>query len=176
MKAILGMGLIMLTGLFANTIYSKKFTTLAGAEVSMNLYQGKKILIVNIATGSNYAATQLPQLQQLSQLYKDNLVVIAFPSNDFGNEVRSNEEINSLLKFTYGVNFPVSVLCNIKGDLATVHPIYKWLQIKEENGVSATKVKGDFEKFLIDTNGEIIGIFSGDIAPMDKLVTDAVAQ
>lgn len=176
MKTFIAITLVALGGLFANSIYSKKFTTLGGTEVAMNLYQGKKILLVNIATGSNYAATQLPQLQQLYQLYKDSLVIVAFPSNDFGNEPRNNEDIKALLKYTYRVTFPVSVLSGVKSNTATTHPVYKWLQNQGENGATGSKVKKDFQKYLIDKTGEIMGIFSADITPMDNIIRDAINQ
>jgi glutathione peroxidase len=175
MKSLLTIAVISITGLFASSIYTKKLTTLDGTEIALHQYQGKKILLVNIASNSPYAATQLPQLQQLYQKYKDSLVVIAFPCNDFGSEPRSNEDIKSLLKHTYKISFPVSVRTGVK-DSSTIHPVYKWLLTKAENGEMNSKVKKDFQKYLISKTGVIMGLFSGDTQPMDKVVTDAVEQ
>ena len=176
MKAFITIAILSITSVFVSSIYAKKFTTLNGTEVAMNQYQGKKILLVNIASGSEYFAIQLPQLQQLYQMYKDSLVVIAFPSNDFGREQRNNDELQQLLKNTYHISFPVSVLTSVKDAAPNTHAVYKWLQNKNENGEIKGKIKKDFQKFLLDKTGNIMGIFSAETQPLDKVVTDAITQ
>lgn len=173
MKTLL---LIACAGLLATSIYTKQFTTLSGTQVSMAQYEGKKILLVNIASGSSYAASQLPQLQQLYQQYHDSLEVIAFPSNDFGNEPLDDSTLQMLLQNTYNISFPVSVITGINDSAATVHPVYQWLQRATENGMMDAKVKSDFQKYLIDKNGNIMGIFSAETNPMDSTVVEAVLQ
>ncbi len=176
MKTFLTIAAISLYGTFATSIYTKKFTTLSGTETAINQYQGKKILLVNIATGSPLATTQLPQLQQLYQTYKDSLVVVAFPSNNFGNEPKTNEQLRLLLKHSYKIKFPVSVTTNVKDSTANPHPVYKWLHKKNQNGQTNINIKEDFQKILIDKTGIIIGIFSASTKPLDKVLTDAVEQ
>jgi glutathione peroxidase len=142
----------------------------------MAQYQGKKILLVNIASGSEYAAVQLPQLQQLYQQYKDSLTVVAFPSNDFGKEPRTDAELKLLLQNTYHINFPVSVRTGVKDSTSGTHTVYKWLQNKNENGSTGMKVKTDFQKYLIDKDGTIMGVFAAKITPLDKAIINAITQ
>ena len=176
MKILLTAALLSLTGFYATSIYTKQLTTLGGTNISLNQYQGKKMLLVNIASGSEYAAKQLPQLQQLYQQYKDSLVVIAFPSNDFGKEPKNNNDLKLLLQNTYKVKFPVSVLTTVKYGLATTHPLYKWLQNQGENGSTNKKLTGDFQKYLIDKDGTILGVFSASTTPMSSAVISAITQ
>jgi glutathione peroxidase len=176
MKTLLSILFISMCSPFATSIYSKKFTTLNGAEIAVNQYQGKKILFVNIASNSPLATAQLPQLQQLYQKYKDSLEIVAFPSNDFGNETKSNEQLKLLLKYSYKIKFQVSQMVSVKDSSVNTHPIYKWLQNKAENGQANISFKDDFQKILIDKTGIIIGIFSASTKPTDKVLTDAVEQ
>jgi glutathione peroxidase len=176
MKKFAAIAFIGFSSVFTSSIYTKKYTTLSGTQVSMAQYQGKKILLVNIASASQYAAVQLPQLEQLYQLHKDSLVVIGFPSNDFDKEPRNNANLKLLLEKTYRISFPVSVRTGVKDNTASTHPIYKWLQDKNENGDMNMKVKKDFQKFLIDKDGTIIGIFSTKTSPLDNVIINAITQ
>jgi glutathione peroxidase len=142
----------------------------------MALHQGKKILIVNIASGSEYAAVQLPQLQQLHQLYKDSLSIVAFPSNDFGHEPLTDAELKLLLQETYQTSFDVSIKSGVKDSTATTHAVYQWLQRPNENGAMAIKVKNDFQKYLIDKTGSIIGVFGPKTKPLDAALIAAITQ
>lgn len=176
MKIIITAALISISGLLATSIYTKTITTLGGTQISLAQYQGKKILMVNIASASEYAAVQIPQLQQLYQQYKDSLVVIAFASNDFGKEPKSNTDLKLLLQNTYHIKFPVSVLSTVKDGLATTHPVYKWLQNQNENGSTSKKLAGDFVKYLIDKDGSIIGVFGPSVKPMSAAIVTAITQ
>jgi len=176
MKLILSTAIISISGLFVSSIYTKQFTTLAGTNISLSQYQGKKMLLVNIASGSQYAALQIPQLQQLYQQYKDSLVVIAFPSNDFGKEPKNNADLKLLLQNTYHINFPVSVLTTVNDSQASTNPVYKWLQNQNENGSTGKKLTGDFQKYLIDKDGSIIGVFGATTSPTSNAVINAITQ
>jgi len=162
--------------LYTTSIYTKQFTTLKGTHISMSQYQGKKILVVNIASNSEYAAVQLPQLEQLYQQYKDSVVVIGFPSNDFGNESRTDDDLKFLLRNTYNINFPISVITGVKDSTSDTHAIYQWLQRTGENGNMNVKVKRDFQKYLIDKDGTIIGVFAASTNPLDTAITNAITQ
>jgi glutathione peroxidase len=164
-----------MTLLYSSSIYTQQYTSLYNNEVNMSQFKNKKILLVNIASESEYAAVQIPALNHLYQQYKDSLIVIGFPSNDFGNEPRSNEELKILFQNTYHTSFPLSVRVGVK-DSAGVHPIYSWLQHKEQNGAMNTKIKTDFQKYLIDGDGNIIGIFSGGTKPDDPSFIQAITQ
>lgn len=176
MKAFAAMAIISISSLFATSLYTKQYISNTGTQVNMFQYQGKKILLVNIASGSEHAAVQIPQLQQLYQLHKDSVVVIAFPSNDFGKETRTDAELKLLLQNTYHITFPVSLRTGIKDSTANTHPIYKWLQNQNENGVMGMKVKTDFEKYLIDKDGTIMAVFGANIKPLDNAIKNAITQ
>ncbi|MGG9962141.1 redoxin domain-containing protein [Ferruginibacter sp. SUN106] len=176
MKILTAIAILISSSLFTTSIYIKQFTTLNGTQVSMAQYQGKKILLVNIASNSEYAATQIPQLEQLYQQYKDSVVVVAFPSNDFGNESRNDADLKLLLQDTYHTNFPVSIRTGVKDSTGNTHAIYHWLQNQSENGNMNVKVKKDFQKYLIDKDGTIIGVFSAKTNPLDNTIINAITQ
>jgi glutathione peroxidase len=176
MKIIAAIAAISLGSLFASSIYTKQFTNLSGTQISMAQYQGKKILIVNIASNSEYAAVQLTQLQQLYQLHKDSVVVLAFPSNDFGKEPRADAALKMLLQNTYRITFPISVRTGVKDSTASTHALYKWLQRQTENGDMNTKIKTDFVKYLIDKDGTIMGVFDAKTKPLDNAIINAITQ
>ncbi|MBS1509564.1 MAG: hypothetical protein JST86_01890 [Bacteroidetes bacterium] len=161
---------------YTSSIYTKQFTTLTGTQKPIAAYQGKKILIVNIASASELAPVQLTQLEQLYQQYKDSLEIVAFPSNDFGNEPMSNADLQQLLQNTYHISFPVSIVSGVKDSTASTHSIYQWLQRESENGSMSPQVKGDFQKFFIDKSGNLTGVFSGRINPSDSSIINIITQ
>lgn len=154
-----------------SSIYSLQFQTAEGNIVNMSEYQGKKILLVNIATASN-KINQLAELQQLQQLYPDSLNIIAFPSNSFGNETRTNAEIHAFCQANYGVSFAIAQKNNVIGQ--SIQPIYQWLSDSTKNGLTNISVAGDFQKVLLSRNGEIVGIFAPVVSPLDSLVKNAI--
>lgn len=174
MKTLIITALISISSLFATSIYSIHYQDAGGNTISMSQYQGKKILIVNIASESPEAAVQLPQLEQLYQQYKDSLVVIGFPSNDFGNEPRSTEEIRLLMQNTYQAVFPVAARTGVKDSTGNTHPLYQWLQHKTENGSMDVHISKDFQKILIDKDGSVIAFFGSRILPMSTAVRNAI--
>jgi glutathione peroxidase len=153
------------------SIYSFKVNNLSGQETDFDAFRGKKILLVNIASNS-VDTQQLYQLQQLHEQYSDSLVVVAFPSNSFGNETHSNEELAGLLQNTYHINFPVIEISNVTGEEA--NSVYKWIASKDDIGVLNGKIKTDYWKFLVSSSGQIIGIFTEAVPPMDSKITNAV--
>lgn len=154
-----------------NSIYEHKVPSLKGTVIDFNDFRGKKIMIVNISSGST-RNTQMQQLNTLCRLYADsNFIVIAFPSNDFKNEARSNNELESLYN-NLQPNFLIAGKSLVKGENAS--PVYKWLTQKNKNGVLDTEVTGDFQKFLISGNGKIIAVYSGIVNPLNALITNAL--
>lgn len=176
MKSTIIISIISILGFFNSSIYTKQFTTLSGTQVTMAQYQGKKILVVNIASESEYAPVQLPELEQLYQQYKDSLTIIGFPSNDFNKEPRTDAELKLLLQNTYHTSFPIAALTGVKDSTANTHTIYQWLQRKSENGSIDIKVKRDFQKYLIDKDGTIAGVFSASTNPLDSTIINAITQ
>jgi glutathione peroxidase len=145
-----------------SSIYDQQFTDIDGNTVSMNQFQGKRILLVNIATGSE-RVNQLNALQQLHQQHGDSIVVIGFASNSFGNEARSNAEIKQYCQSNYNVSFYLAQKNSVTGE--SIQSIYNWLTHLSENGMMNQPVNGDFQKFLIDGSGKLIGVFAPSVDP-----------
>ncbi len=162
---------ITLALLISTSISTLSIHDIDGNTVSINNYQGKALLLVNIATGSP-RVSQLGGLQQLKQQYGDSLVIIGFPSNSFGNEPLANAAIKQFCQTNYGVNFLLAEKADVKGP--SIQPLYTWLTTQSENGMMTTEVKGDFQKYLIDKDGKLVGVFSGAISPTDNQITTVI--
>lgn len=145
--------------------YSLNFTDTNGSNVAMSSFAGKRILITNIATNSPDSA-QIGELQQLKQQFGDSLVIIAFPSNSFGNEQRSNAEIKQYLQSQYGATFIIAEKSAVTGP--NINPVFSWLTHSSENGAWDHGISKDYQKFLIDGEGNLAGIFSTIVRPMSQ--------
>lgn len=156
-----------------SSIYSFDVQTINKGTIHLSDYTNKKILLVNIATGCEYV-NQLQSLEQLYQTYKDSLVVIAFPSNSFGNENHSDSELNRIMTDSLGIHFPIASISDVFG--ANAHPIYQWLSDTAENGSMNVIVHGDFRKILISNTGKIVGLFRDEVAPLDSVMINAVTH
>ncbi|MBC7889180.1 MAG: glutathione peroxidase [Ferruginibacter sp.] len=153
----------------ANSIYDFKVEALDGSSIDFAKFKGKKILIVNTASECGYTP-QYEGLEKLYEKYKDRLVIVGFPANNFGGqEPGSNTAIKEFCKKNYGVSFPMAAKISVKGDDAA--PIYKWLCNKAENGVLDAEIKWNFNKFLLDEKGKIIAKFESKVTPMSEELT-----
>ena len=139
--------------------------------ISLSGYAGKQILIVNTALESNYTY-QLTGLAQLSQTYGDSLVIIAVPSNSFGNEPNNDSAIQYQLAHIFNIQFPVAAKSAVAGTDAL--PLYQWLNQKILNGSVDNIVTSDFTKYLINSSGQLTGIFSPEVEPMSSVLQDAI--
>jgi glutathione peroxidase len=158
---------------FLVSIYSFQFNGINGNSViNMNSFRGKKILLVNTASNSPYT-NQYAALEQLHQLYKDSLVIIAFPSNSFGHEPGNNETIKNFIQQNYHAHFKIAAKADITGSNAL--PIFKWVAEAAQNGVMNNTVTNDFYKFLIDGEGNLIGAYTSTVSPMSNAIQNAVA-
>ncbi|MGH2562991.1 MAG: glutathione peroxidase [Ginsengibacter sp.] len=157
------------TFLAASSIYEFKVDGLSGGTIDFSQFKGKKILIVNTASKCGFTP-QYEYLEKLYEKYKDKLVVVGFPANNFGSqEPGTNDEIKAFCTKNYGVTFPMAAKVSVKGD--NIAPIYKWLTNKSENGVMDADIKWNFSKFLLDENGKLIAKFDSNVAPMsDEIV------
>jgi len=159
----------MADAVIQKSIYDFKVESLDGGNIDFAKFKGKKILIVNTASECGYT-TQYEGLEALYEKYKDRLVVIGFPANNFGGqEPGSNTEIKEFCKKNYGVTFPMAAKISVKG--ADAAPIYKWLCNKSENGVLDAEIKWNFNKFLLDENGKILAKFESKVTPMSEELT-----
>lgn len=145
------------------TIHDFKIKSIDGKTINFAKYKGKKLLIVNTASKCGYTP-QYKALEELQQKHKNNLVVIGFPSDNFGGqEFQLNSEIKEFCQKNYGVTFPLTTRVDVKGEKAS--PIFKYLCSKSENGVLDAKIGWNFNKFLIDENGKLLAYFDSKTKP-----------
>lgn len=144
--------------------YDFKVNDIDGNSFNFSSLQGKKVMIVNVASKCHYTP-QYEQLEAVYQKYKNsNFVIIAFPANNFlHQEPGTDKEIKRFCKMNYGVTFPVMSKISVKGK--DINEIYKWLTDKKLNGVMSSKVKWNFQKYLIDENGNLIKFYSPSVLP-----------
>ena len=148
-----------------------KVKSIDGTEVDFTQFKGKKVLIVNTASECGYTP-QYKELQALYETYKDKLVILGFPANNFGGqEPGTNEEIKKFCTQEYSVTFPMFEKISVAGD--DMAPIYKWLTSKEQNGWNDETPKWNFNKYMLDENGNLIKYYSSKVKPMSE---DIVSQ
>lgn len=151
-------------------IYDIKINDLSGKEITLSEFKGKKVLFVNVASECGFTS-QYEGLQNLHSKYKDQLVIIGLPCNQFGGqEPGSAAEIGAFCQKNYGVDFLMTEKLEVKGDKQ--HPLYQWLTNKNKNGVKSSSVKWNFQKYLIDEQGNLIDVFMSSVKPMsDKIIS-----
>ena len=153
-----------------NNIYSFKVKSVTGKEIDFSAFRGKKILIVNTASECGYTP-QYADLEKLYEEHKTNLVIVGFPTNDFGHqEPGTNQQIETFCKKNYGVTFPIAEKITVKGPETA--PIYKWLTSKDQNGVLDATIKWNFNKFLIDEQGHLLKKFDSPVSPLSHEIID----
>lgn len=162
--------IIILTMLFSGppSIFTYKVQNIDGKNLDLKQYKGKKILIVNTASKCGYTK-QYAELQKLADAYKEKLVVIGFPANNFGGqEPGDNLNIKEFCQKNFGVTFPLAEKSSVKGD--DISPLFKHLT-SAENPDFTGEIKWNFEKFLIDENGNLIHRFRSAVTPMSPEIT-----
>lgn len=154
------------------TIHKFKIAGIDGQEIDFADFKGKKILVVNVASECGYTS-QYQQLQELSEEYATKLIIVGVPSNDFGGqEPGTSQEIRSFCTRNYGVTFPLAAKLSITG--ANPAPLYQWLTSKAENGQLDSTVKWNFQKYLLDENGQLINCYPSSVSPIDEVLLAAI--
>jgi len=154
------------------SIYDININALDGTQVDLKTFQGKHILFVNVASECGFT-NQYEGLQKLYDTYKDDLMVIGVPCNQFGQQEPGNsEQIQSFCQKNYGVTFLMTEKVNVKGK--DKHPLYEWLTNKDLNGKNSTTVKWNFQKYVIGRNGEYIDYFYSMTKPMSSKITKLI--
>ncbi len=154
------------TSFFASPIYNYKVDGLSGGIINFSAFKGKKILIVNTASKCGNTP-QYEGLETLYNKYKDKLVIVGFPANNFlGQEPGSNEDIATFCQKNYGVSFPMAAKVSVKGK--NIAPIYKYLSEEAKKKGFDNPITWNFGKYLIDENGELLATFSPKTQPMSE--------
>ncbi len=157
-----------------SSFYKLSFTSLDGRKINFSKFQGKYVLIVNTASQCGYTP-QYTDLQTLSDQYRDKLVVIGFPSNNFGSqEPGSNEEIAESCQKNYGITFLIMQKSDVKGDNKNI--IYQWLTDKSKNGWNEEEPNWNFCKYLIGKDGTLKKFYLSKVKPLSKEITDVINQ
>jgi glutathione peroxidase len=151
-----------------SSVYDFQLKNIDGQDFSLAKYKGKKVLIVNTASKCGYTP-QYAELQKLADQYKDKVVVVGFPANNFGQqEPGTAVEIKSFCQKNYGVTFPLSEKVSVKGD--DICPLFKYLTTAPNPDFTGD-IKWNFEKFLIDENGNLVHRFRSETTPLSPELT-----
>ena len=137
------------------SFYDFKANDINGKEVSMSSYEGKVVLIVNVASGCGFT----PQYEGLQKLYDEHkekgLEILAFPCNQFGEQEKGDgEEIKNFCEKNYSITFPIFEKVEVNGNDA--HPIFKFIKEQKKGFMGTESIKWNFSKFLLNKNGEVI--------------------
>ncbi len=150
-------------------LYDIQINTLQGKPINFGDFKGKYILFVNVASKCGFTP-QYKDLEKLYQEYKDHLIVIGVPCNQFGHqEPGSSDEIQEFCQVNYGVSFLITEKVNVKG--SNQHPLYVWLTNKENNGKKSSTVRWNFQKYLVDSEGNLIDFYYSITKPTSSKIT-----
>lgn len=168
LSLIVGLGLTVKSAQAQNTnVHAFKMAGIDGEDVNLSDYKGKALLIVNTASKCGYTK-QYKSLETLYQTYKDKgFEVLAFPANNFGGqEPGTNEQIKDFCYLKFKTGFPLFAKTSVKGE--DINPLYKYLT--EETPYKG-EISWNFNKFLVDPNGEVVARFESKVDPLDTKVT-----
>jgi glutathione peroxidase len=139
-----------------------------GEKINFADFKGRKVLVVNVASECGFT----PQYQQLQELYlefQDKLMIVGFPSNQFGGqEPGTDEEIKAFCEKRYGVSFSLSAKTKVTGPEA--HEVYQWLSEQARINNLDPQVHWNFQKYLLDENGRLVAVFPSSITPLDDQI------
>lgn len=146
-----------------------------GKQIELSSFKGKKVMVVNVASKCGLTP-QYAKLQALYDKYSANgFVIIGFPANNFASqEPGTDSEISQFCSTTYGVTFPMASKISVKGD--DIAPLYRWLTSKSENGKQDADVSWNFQKFIINPDGSLAGVFDPKTAPDAKEIVEWIEK
>ncbi|MBC7651845.1 MAG: glutathione peroxidase [Deinococcales bacterium] len=156
------------------SFYNLETLTISGEKINLSAYKGKKIIVVNTASNCGFTA-QYDELENLYTQYKNKLIILAFPANDFMNqESGSNESIAQFCRHNFGISFPIMQKSSvIKG--AKQNPVYNWLSAVAGNGWCSQEPGWNFCKYIINEQGSLTHYFSQNISPLSKTFIQALS-
>ena len=157
-------------GIASGSIFELKATNIDGSEVSISNYKGKVLLVVNTASRCGFT----PQYKSLEKLYKKykerDFIVLAFPSNDFRQELSTDEEIKDFCE-AYELSFPIFAKGKVKG--FEKQEVFKYLT-EDSNGKSRGEILWNFEKFLVSREGKLVKRFRSSVDPNQDEISEAI--
>ena len=154
----------------SSNIFELNATNIEGNQISLKHYQGKVLLVVNTASKCGFTP-QYKSLEQVFNKYREKgFVVLAFPSNDFRQELSSNEEIKDFCE-GYQISFPIFAEGTVKG--FGKQDVFKYLT-EDSNGRSKGEIRWNFEKFLVNREGKLFKRFRSSLDPNQKQITLAI--
>lgn len=170
--------LMLLSAFFSfafGNVYDFKVESLEGGKIDFSKFKGKKILIVNTASMCGNTP-QYAALEKLHKKYKNKLVIVGFPANNFGGqEPGSNQEIKAFCTKEYAVTFPMAAKISVKG--ADIHPLYKWLlEESKAKQLDPEEVTWNFQKYLLDEKGELVAVFKPRTLPDSPEIIAAIEK
>lgn len=153
------------------SFYDYEVESIDGNTFPLSSLKGKKILVVNTASKCGFTP-QYADLQKLYELYGgDHFTIIGFPANNFlRQEPGTNDEIREFCTLNYGVTFPMMSKISVKGD--DMAPLYQWLTSKSLNGKMDSKVQWNFQKYLIDENGNLVDVAYSKESPLSEKIVN----
>ena len=150
------------------SIYDISIKSLKNEPINLAQFSGKYILFVNVASKCGFTP-QYKDLQKLHDLYKDNMQVIGVPCNQFGGqEPGEASTIQEFCEVNYGVSFLITEKIDVKGK--NQHPLYEWLTNASKNSMKDSKVKWNFQKYLVDPEGQFIDYYFSITSPMSQKI------
>ena len=153
-------------------IYDITINDIEGKQINLNDFKGKYVLFVNVASNCGFTR-QYKDLQSLYDKYKDELVVVGVPCNQFGGQEPGDEEqISIFCSEKYNVTFPMTEKIAVRG--SNQHPLYKWLTSKDLNGRKNSSVKWNFQKYLVDKDGNLIDYWYSLTNPTSSKITNYI--
>ena len=145
------------------------FKSIDGGIIDTNNWRGKPYLIVNTASKCGFTRQYAPLQKLYDRFHDQGLQMIAVPSDDFNQELDTDQEVKAFCELTYGIDMPMSVTTSVKGDKA--HPFFK--SLKEESGFVPS---WNFNKILIDRNGNLAATWGSTTNPMSAKIVSAVKE
>ncbi len=157
------------------SVYDIGVKDIDGKLVKLSKYKGKALILVNTASECGFTP-QYKGLEKLYEQYKDQgLVILGFPSNDFGaQEPGTEKEIKKFCTLQYNIHFPMFAKLKVKGE--DMHQLYKFLQETQPNVELRQEVKWNFNKFIVNRSGEVIKYFNSRVTPESAEMEAAIQQ
>jgi len=155
------------------SLYDLSIVLIDGSRMALKDLKGKKIMLVNTASDCGYTG-QYVELQNLYKQYKEKLVIIGFPANDFKQQEKQNDaEIENFCTYHYGVSFPLAAKSVVIRS-PEQNEVYKWLTDKNKNGWNQHQPSWNFSKYLINEHGILTQYFDPAVSPMSDEVVNSI--